>query len=229
MKKYFTFNAFHVTGIIKRLSIALAIGLLFSSIPVTNAFAAALPPAKRVELHNTAGGVKISWGNVSHAYKYEVYRSTNGGGFSKIATLKKQNAWKYTDVKTKNAEGNTYAYYIRALAKKNVYTPSISATKSIVRICPIKNLKLKNIRPGVIIQCSWEGHKNIDGYEIKVAADGLKTFIVRRAGRSTTIKLVKIYSGKTYRIQARPYKRVGNTIYFGNWCNSKKIRARYMR
>ena len=229
MKKSFYLKPFHVTGMIKRLSIALAIGLLFSLIPVTNSSAATLPPAQKVALHNTAGGIRITWGNVPHAYQYEVYRSTNGGGFSKIATLKKQNAWKYTDAKTKNKEGTTYSYYVRAIAKKNAYDPSVSETKSIVRVCPIKKLRLKNIKTGVIIQCSWESHTNIDGYEVKVAADGLKTFIVRSAGRSTTIKLVKIYSGKTYRIQARPYKKAGDTYYFGNWCNSKKIRARYMR
>ena len=228
MKRFCLPFHFHVTAKIKQLCVLLILGLLFSFLPVATTNAAALPPAQKVALHNTSGGVKITWGNVSHAYQYEVYRSTNGGGFQKVATLKKQNAWQYTDKKTKNAEGNTYSYYIKAIAKKNVYTPSTSETKTIVRICPIKKLKLKNIPKGVIIQCSWEDHKNIDGYEIKVAADGLKTFIVRRAGRSTTIKLVKIYSGKTYRIQARPYKKVGNTTYFGNWCNSKKIRARYM-
>ncbi len=213
---------------LKQLSILLVIGLLFSVVPSMPSMAAALPAAKNVELHNTTNGIKISWGNVSHAYRYEVYRSSNGGDFKKIATLKKQNAWQYTDAKVKNKEGDTYSYYIKALAKKNVYSPSTSDTKTIIRVCPIKELKLKCIKTGVIIQCSWEDHKNVDGYEIRIYAEHLKRFIVRKRTRSTTIKFIHIYAGKTYRVQVRPYVKSGNKYYFSNWCNAKKIKAKYL-
>ena len=213
----------------KQLAVALIAGLLFSTLSPTTTLlvhAEDLPAAENVELHNTTKGIRITWGNVSHAYKYEVYRSDNGGAFNLIATLSKQNAWQYTDEKTRYEEGTRYSYYVRALAKKNVYTPSNSETVSIIRVCRVTDLKLKCGRPGVIIECSWEDHENVDGYEIRVYAEHLKRFIVRKKTRSTNIKFVSLYPGKTYRVQVRPYVKADGKYYFSNWSKNKKIRAK---
>ncbi len=201
-----------------------ALFLLFSLTPVT-VEAEALPTAPHVELHNVANGVQITWGNVSHAYEYVVYRSGGGGSFEPVATLRKQNAWKYVDEKTKNMEGERFTYKIGARAKQNVYEESESEEVSIIRLAPVTALKLKN-GEGLSIDCSWEEHPNADGYEVRVAAEGQKRFIQIKRTTLNEITLIDIYNTKTYRVQVRPYKEGDGKYYFGNWCNAKKIRAR---
>ena len=185
--------------------------------------AEALAPAKNVELHNTANGIRVTWGNVKDAYVYEVYR--NG---EKAATLQKQNAWRFVDEKTKNREGEEFTYQIVAKAKQNAFEESTSEEVSILRLSSISSLKLKN-GEGLSIDCSWEEHPEADGYEVAVYAEGLKRAIQIKRTELNEIKLIDIYNTKTYRVQVRPYKAYKGGYCYAGWCKSKKIRAKYVK
>ncbi len=61
---------------------------------------------------NTSNGAKLTWGAVNGVDSYKVYRSTNGGSWKCIATVKSGTS--YTDASVKNATG-TYKYTVRAI------------------------------------------------------------------------------------------------------------------
>ncbi len=81
----------------------------------------------------TAGEVKISWGKVSKADGYVVYRSTSKNGtYKRVAAIKEKDTLTYTDKKLKS--GSTYYYKVRASKKgadgKNVLS-KVSAAASV--------------------------------------------------------------------------------------------------
>ncbi len=90
------------------------------------------PKISKVE--NTASGVKVTWGKVSGATTYYVYRKTTGG-WTKIATTKSTS---YTDTKAK--AGTTYTYTIRAAKSGAVSAAGYS--KKITRLTVPKLTKL---------------------------------------------------------------------------------------
>ena len=63
-----------------------------------------------VKLTKATKGFKVSWSKVTGATKYEVYRKTGNGSYTKIATTTKT---AYTD--TKAAKGKYYTYRVRAV------------------------------------------------------------------------------------------------------------------
>ncbi len=92
----------------------------------------AAPKISKIE--NTASGVKVTWGKVSGATTYYVYRKTTGG-WTRIATAKSTS---YTDKKAK--AGTTYTYTIRAA--KSGATSAAGASKKITRLTVPKLSKL---------------------------------------------------------------------------------------
>ncbi len=62
--------------------------------------------------------VKVTWGKVSGASGYYVYRKVSGGKYKKIATVKGGSKVSYADKKGK--KGKTYYYTVRAY--KSRYT-----------------------------------------------------------------------------------------------------------
>ena len=83
-----------------------------------------------VKASAVTGGVKVSWGKVTGADGYLVYRSTDGKSWTKI---KQTTGLNYTD-KTA-AKGKTYYYTVKAFDKstgKTVYS-SIKASSKVKR------------------------------------------------------------------------------------------------
>ena len=63
----------------------------------------------------------LTWQKVSGAVKYEVYRRTDGGDFTRLTTVK---GTKLTNSSAKS--GHTYTYKVRAIAKKSAANSSYS-------------------------------------------------------------------------------------------------------
>lgn len=81
-----------------------------------------IAPAKTTisKIENTASSVKLTWKKITGAEKYLVYRSVNGGKYTKIATT---TGTSYTD-KTAKTNGNKYAYKIKTYCLSKVeYAP----------------------------------------------------------------------------------------------------------
>ncbi len=93
--------------------------------------------AKLSKISNTSSGVKITWGKVSGADSYRVYRKTKGGSWKYLdstsktyftdKTAKSGTTYYYT-VKVRNEAGNTD--YSNSLSIKRLSVPKLSATSN---------------------------------------------------------------------------------------------------
>ena len=61
---------------------------------------------------STTKGVKLTWGKVTGAEGYYVYRKTGSGDWKKIGTVNDSTTLYYTDKTAK--KGTTYKYTVRA-------------------------------------------------------------------------------------------------------------------
>ena len=186
-----------------------------------------LDKAQDVELHNIGKGVRISWDNVQNAKEYEVWRK-GSGGFQKVATVDRphgHNSWRYTDEAVRYKEGKKYTY--RIVAKHDgEYKSSTSKSESIVRLCPIEKLKVKQ-GDGLSIKVSYEEHKNADGYEVRCYDEAIGAFVQIKRTDNTDLTFITFYPDKVYSFSVRSYKKSGDKYYFSNWCKSKHIKVRY--
>ena len=187
-----------------------------------------LNKAQDIELHNVESGVRITWSNVKNANEYEVWRKSGSGGFKNIATVDRpagHNSWRYTDQSVKNKEGRKYTY--RIVAKhEGEYKSSTSAKKSIVRLCPIEELKVSQ-GDALAIKVSYEKHKKADGYEVRCYDEALGAFVQIKRTDNTNLTFITFYPDKVYSFSVRTYKKSGDRYYFSNWCDSEHIKVRY--
>ena len=195
-----------------------------------NALAArgTLEKPKDVKLHNVEKGIRVTWGNVQNANAYEVWRKGSKGGFQKIATVSRppgHNSWRYTDEHVRYDEGKKYTYRIVA-THEGEYKSSTSAKKSIVRLCPIEDLSVKN-GDALSIKVSYEEHKKADGYEVRCYDEALGAFVQIKRTDNTDLTFITFYPDKVYSFSVRTYKKSGDRYYFSNWCKSRHIKVKY--
>ncbi|MCR5097358.1 MAG: hypothetical protein K6B14_00250 [Lachnospiraceae bacterium] len=173
-------------------------------------------------------GVRITWDNVQNANEYEVWRKGAGKGFEKVATVDRphgHNSWRYTDEYVRYKEGKKYTYRIVA-RHGGEYKSSTSASETIVRLCPIEELKVKQ-GDGLSIKVSYEEHKNADGYEVRCYDEAIGAFVQIKRTENTDLTFITFYPDKVYSFSVRPYKKSGEKYYFSNWCDSEHIKVRY--
>ena len=195
--------------------------------PGTEAARGTLEKASGVELHNTDGGIRISWENVKNAREYEVWRKGGGSGFACIATVDRphgHNSWTYTDQSVKNEEGKKYTY--RIVAKhEGEYKSSKSDTAVIVRLSAIEKLRVAQ-GDGLNIKVSYEKHKKADGYEVRCYDEAIGAFVQIKRTEYTDLTFITFVPDKVYSFSVRPYKKSGDRYYFANWCESEHIKVR---
>lgn len=63
---------------------------------------------------NEAGGIRVSWDQTAGAQGYKIYRRTESGNWSTIATVKSGSTLTYLDTAVKGASGQKYFYTVRA-------------------------------------------------------------------------------------------------------------------
>jgi hypothetical protein len=212
----------------KYLHVILIVLVLVLALP-SQAFAAkgSLKKAENVTLHNVEKGVRISWDNVKNANEYEVWRKDKGG-FKKVATVDRphgHNSWRYTDEYVRYEEGKKFSY--RIVAKHDdEYKSSTSKSQTIVRLCPIEELKVKQ-GEGLSIKVSYEEHKKADGYEVRCYDEAIGAFVQIKRTDNTDLTFITFYPDKVYSFSVRPYKKSGDKYYFSNWCDSEHIKVRY--
>jgi uncharacterized protein YjdB len=158
--------------------------------------------------------IKISWGKVSGAERYRVYRATSlSGTYERIADIKTNS---FTD--TGLTAGKTYYYKVRCYCyqgSQKVYS-SYTAKLSVKPVPPVPdNVKLVKLSSNMI-NFTWNQVKGASGYEI-----------YRYSNVTTTPQLVKtttslhymnygLTKGRTYYYKVRAYRLVGKQkVYSG--------------
>ena len=104
-----------------------------------------LSAPKLSKVYNNGAGNVLSWGKVTGASGYYVYRKTPSSGWSKIATIKKGTTASYTDKKV--TYGKTYIYTVKAYSGKT--TSSFNANGiTILKKIPNITIATKNVYGG---------------------------------------------------------------------------------
>lgn len=78
---------------------------------------------------SASNGIKLTYGKVSAASNYTIYRKTANSGWSKIATVKGSSTVAFTDKTAK--KGTTYTYTVRAVKGNYIssYYPGIKGKR----------------------------------------------------------------------------------------------------
>ena len=149
-------------------------------------------------ISNTASGVKVTWGKVTGADSYEIYRKVKGGSWSKIGTAK-SSATAYTDKTAKS--GTTYYYTVRAKNEAGLSSYNTSGI-SIKRLATPALKTVSNTSTGVKI--TWGKVTGVSTYKVyrKISKTGSWKYIGKTTSTSYTDKTAKAGTSYYYTVQA---------------------------
>ena len=138
---------------------------------------------------NTTTGVKITWGKVTGADSYRVYRKVKGGSWGKLADI---TSIYYTDKTAKS--GTTYYYTVRAENEAGLSDHNTTGL-SVKRLANPKLTKKENTANGVKI--AWGKVTGASGYIVyRKTSSGSWKQLVKTTKTTYTDKTAK--SGTTY-------------------------------
>ncbi len=171
---------------------------------------------KLKEIENTEDGIKITWGKVSGADKYYVYRKVKGGSYSKIGTTTKTS---YTDKKAKS--GKKYYYYVKAVNEAGSSDSSKSLSKLYLSDPTMKTPK--STKKGVTL--NWSKVTGAQGYVIyyKTGSGSYKKLTTVKGNSKVKYTHTKAKKGKTYTYKVKAYYSKTTSAY----SNAKKIKDKY--
>lgn len=145
---------------------------------------------KIVSVKNVKSGVTVSWGKVSGATKYRVYRKASGEtSWTKLTDTK---SLSFTDKTVKS--GKTYSYTVRAY--KGSYYGSINKTGISIKYLAMPSLKLSNATSGVKI--SWNQISGAKTYRVYRKASGETSWTKLTDTKNLSFIDKTAENGKTY-------------------------------
>ena len=169
------------------------------------------------KIENTTDGVKITWGKVSGADKYDVYRKTGGSGkYSKIGTTSKTY---YTDKKA--SSGKKYYYYVKAVNEAGC--SEASSSKSILYLADTTLSTPKSTKSGITLK--WKKVIGAEGYRVyrKTGSGSYSKIATVKGNSKVSYTDKKTNKGKTYTYKIKAYKSKTTSAY----SNTKKIKDKY--
>jgi uncharacterized protein YjdB len=171
--------------------------------------------------------VKISWGKVSGATGYQIYRATSKEGtYSRIATITSGSTVTYTNKSL--TTGRTYYYKVRAYRTvngTNVYG-SFSSVKSVK---PVPATPAITTAPAGYnsVKISWKKVSGASGYQVYRATSKTGTYsrvATVTNGSTVTYTNKSLTTGKTYYYKVRAYRTVNGTKVYGSFSSVKSVK-----
>lgn len=162
--------------------------------------------------------VKISWGKVTGATSYTIYRKVASGSWSTVATVSGNTTVTYTD-KTCTT-GTAYTYTVRAVTKnsngsyKSGYNSTgVTATPKL-DVPVISEVKATDYRT---VRISWNKIEGATGYILHRKAENSdwENYAIISSGLSYTDTDCKVGVKYTYKVQATI--KVNNTLICGDF------------
>ncbi len=135
--------------------------------------------APTTKVVNNSGAVNVSWGKISGAKGYVIYKKTGSGSYKKLTTVKSGSTVSYKDKSVKN--GTKYSYYV-----KSYNGSTYSGYKSGVSVVFISAPATKTATKNGYVSVSWNRIGNAKSY-----------VIYRKAGSGSYKKLTTVKSGST--------------------------------
>lgn len=169
--------------------------------------------------------VKITYGKISGANGYVIYRSTKkNSGFKKIGTVKKGKTTEFTDKKCKT--GKKYYYKVRAYRtvdgkkKYSEYSQAISAKTKL----NTPKLRSVTVTSGDTALLSWKKVSGATGYYIyrcDTKKGKYKRVLHVKGGNVVQAYLDGQENGKTYYYKIKAYRTVDKKKTFSSYSNIK--------
>lgn len=160
---------------------------------------------------------KISWGGVSGAHGYKIYRATSKSGTYSLIATKGKDVRSYVD--TKRTTGKTYYYKVRAYRTVNdspvysAYSAVKSAVPTLSKVSTVKTAKAGTRK----IKVTWSSVSGATGYKVYRSTkktSGFKVVKTVKAGKTRAYTSGKLTKNKKYYFKVRAYRVVnGKTIY----------------
>ncbi len=171
---------------------------------------------KLSKISNTSSGVKITWGKVSGADSYEVYRKVKGGSYSKIGTTSKTY---FTDKKAKS--GKKYYYVVKAVNEAG--KSASSSSKSILYLADPTLKTAKSTKSGVSLK--WTKTTGAQGYVIyrKTGSGSYKKLKTEKGVSNLSYVDKSAKKGKKYTYKVKAYYSKTYSAY----SNTKTIKDKY--
>ncbi len=172
------------------------------------------PKLKNIE--NTADGVKITWGKVSGADTYRIYRKTSKTDWEYIGSTSKTG---YTDKTAKS--GTKYYYAVRA--RNEAGNSSLSSSLSKLYLADPTLKTPKSTKSGVTLE--WNKVSGADGYMVyrKTGSGSYKKIATVKGYKKVKYTDKSAKKGKTYTYKVKAYKSKTYSAY----SNAKKIKDKY--
>ena len=168
-------------------------------------------------------GIKLKWGKVSGATKYEIYRKKhNQSSWTKIATV---TGTSYTDASVRWNSGTMYDYSV--VAVNSSARSNKASTKTILRMASpamrgLTNNASRTIRP------TWSQNKAADGYQIwyQVGENASTRKIITVYGSGTVSRnITGLTKGNSYKVFVRSFKKVNGVYYYSAWSASRTVKV----
>lgn len=177
----------------------------------------ALAPADVKAAQSAAAAVKVSWGQVSGAKGYDVYRSTSvDKGYAKIGVSSKTS---YTDKKVK--AGKTYYYKVAATGTDKM---SAAAKVSLLK-APKASIKAGKKK----LTVTWKKVSNAKGYKVYISTKSKKGYKVKatiKGKAKTKCVIKKLKSKKTYYVKVAAYIGSGKKAVVGKTSAVVKVKVK---
>ncbi len=171
-------------------------------------------PASAKAVMSTYNSIRVSWGAVSGATKYEVYRSTSSSGTYTRMTSTTATYFTNTSVNT----GTTYYYKVRAYRL-------VGSTKVYGSFSPVVYAKATLAAPGSpkasllsynSIKVTWGSVAGASKYELYRSTSSGGTYSLVTATSYLYYTNSNVNTGTTYYYKVRAYRLVGRTkVYSG--------------
>ncbi len=183
----------------------------------------ALPAPVPIEaITISCNSIKISWGAVNGAAKYQLYRATSGtGAYSLIATTANTT---YTNSRV--AVGTMYYYKVRAYrlaGRVKVYSP-YSAVVSIQTVLRAPNAVTVTRIFSVKVKIAWEAVLGSTNYEVWRSISRSEPYNRLTITSSTYYFDTKVIAGTKYYYKIRASRPVSGRIVYSNYSEISVLR-----
>ena len=174
-------------------------------------------PAKVAAASTAYNSVKISWGKVSGASRYQVYRATSKNGSYQLVRTVTGTSYQHTGLTV----GRTYYYKVRCYRivgdgrAYSAFTNPIS-----VKPVPAKPTKLKAAASQYnSLKLSWAKVTGAHRYQVYRATSKNGAYKLIRTVKGTAYTDTGLTTGKTYYYKVRCYRLSGTARTYSGFCS----------
>lgn len=187
---------------------------------------ARLKETAKVSASQLAGNcyVKVSFGKVSGAKGYDVYRSVKAAsGYKKIGAVTKTS---YTDKNVK--AGRAYYYKIVAKGRQAACNSAMSKKYAKITVLAKPKVSVKALKKGKV-KVSYKKVKSASGYTVYISKSRTKGFkavkTVRKAAAGNVTVKAGVKKGRCY-VKVRPYKMVNGKRVAGTYSKTLSVKVK---